>query len=94
MRMLSMMFILMVPLGCLGVTTEANARPFLPPQTHAEGATDNAVERVATRPGRPIVRDHRRGSAEKKVIRAGRNYDKVPDRKQVIVNGKRVPRKT
>jgi hypothetical protein len=41
----------------------------------------------------PVVRDHRAAPAPKKVIRAGRNYDKTPDRKQVIVNGKRVPRK-
>jgi hypothetical protein len=29
----------------------------------------------------------------KKVIRADRNYNKVTGRQQVIVNGKRVPRK-
>src|SRR5262245_66649828 len=47
-----------------------------------------------------VVRDHRAppkvvsvGDAGKKVIRAGRNYDKTPNRVQVIVNGKRVPRK-
>ena len=40
-----------------------------------------------------MVRDHRTAPAPKKVIRAGRNYDKTPDRKQVIVNGKRVPAK-
>jgi hypothetical protein len=44
------------------------------------------------RTARPVVRDHRVPAA-KKVIRAGRNYDKTPDRKQVVVNGKRVPRK-
>jgi hypothetical protein len=41
----------------------------------------------------PVVRDHRDAPAAKKVIRAGRNYDKTPNREQVIVNGKRVPRK-
>jgi hypothetical protein len=45
------------------------------------------------RTARPAVRDHRVAPAAKKVIRAGRNYDKTPNRKQVIVNGKRVPRK-
>jgi 2,3-bisphosphoglycerate-independent phosphoglycerate mutase len=40
----------------------------------------------------PVVRDHRAHPAPKKVIRAGRNYDKVPNRVQVVVNGKRVPR--
>jgi hypothetical protein len=40
----------------------------------------------------PVVRDHRADSAPKKVIRAGRNYDKVPNRVQVVVNGRRVPR--
>jgi len=39
-----------------------------------------------------IVRDHR-ATAERKVIRAGRNYDKVKNRDVVVVNGKRVPRK-
>jgi hypothetical protein len=44
------------------------------------------------------VRDHRAPKAisvrptAKKVIRPGRNYDKTPNREQVIVNGKRVPR--
>lgn len=42
----------------------------------------------------PVVRDHRATATPKKVIRAGRNYDKTPGRKQVIVNGKRLPRKT
>jgi hypothetical protein len=42
----------------------------------------------------PVIRDHRATATPKKVIRAGRNYDKTPGRKQVIVNGKRVPRKT
>lgn len=47
----------------------------------------------------PAVRDHRTPKvisvrpAGKKVIRADRNYDKSPNREQVIVNGKRVPRK-
>jgi hypothetical protein len=48
----------------------------------------------------PVVRDHRTPPkgisvrpAGKKVIRADRNYDKTPNREQVIVNGKRVPRK-
>jgi hypothetical protein len=40
----------------------------------------------------PVVRDHRADPTPKKVIRAGRNYDKVPNRVQVVVNGKRVPR--
>jgi hypothetical protein len=40
----------------------------------------------------PVVRDHRAASAPKKVVRAGRNYDKVPNRVQVVVNGRRVPR--
>jgi hypothetical protein len=40
----------------------------------------------------PVVRDHRADPAPKKVIRAGRNYDKSPNRVQVVVNGKRVPR--
>jgi hypothetical protein len=46
----------------------------------------------------PVIRDHRAVSKVisvqpqvRKVIRPGRNYDKVPDRVQVIVNGKRVP---
>jgi hypothetical protein len=41
----------------------------------------------------PVVRDHRDAPTAKKVIRTGRNYDKTPNREQVIVNGKRVPRK-
>jgi hypothetical protein len=49
----------------------------------------------------PVVRDHRATSAAskaisvqpqgRKVIRPGRNYDKVPNRTQAVVNGKRVP---
>jgi hypothetical protein len=52
------------------------------------------TQMVTRRPSGPVVRDHRANSAPKKVIRAGRNYDKVRGRDQVIVNGKRVPRKT
>jgi hypothetical protein len=64
---------------------------------HREGPVvrDHRVGPVVRdhRTARPVVRDHRVAPAVKKVIRAGRNYDKTPDRKQVIVNGKRVPRK-
>jgi hypothetical protein len=51
------------------------------------------VSRVPSRSA--VVRDHRASAerAQRKVIRAGRNYDKVKGRDQVIVNGKRVPRK-
>jgi hypothetical protein len=51
-------------------------------------------------PATPVVRDHRTTSkvithspAAKKIHRADRNYDKSPNFKQVIVNGKRVPRR-
>jgi hypothetical protein len=41
----------------------------------------------------PLLRDHRADPAPtRKVIRADRNYDKVPNRVQVVVHGKRVPR--
>jgi hypothetical protein len=59
-------------------------------------------------PTTPVVRDHRTPTtpvvrtptkvdpvhpAARKVHRADRNYDKSPNYKQVIVNGKRVPRR-
>jgi hypothetical protein len=53
-----------------------------------------------TPPPAPVIRDHRTSSnvisvnpAGKRVIRPGRNYDKTPNRVQVIVDGKRVPRR-
>jgi hypothetical protein len=53
-----------------------------------------SVSRVPT--ARVVVRDHRAtatSTVQKKVIRPGRNYDKVKGRDVVVVNGKRVPRK-
>jgi hypothetical protein len=48
----------------------------------------------------PVIRDHRTPSKAisvhpegRRVIRAGRNYDKTTNRVQVIVDGKRVPRR-
>ena len=60
--------------------------------------TPTPVVRDHRRPA-PAVRDHRTPKVisvrptGKKAIRAGRNYDKTPNRVQVIVNGKRVPRR-
>jgi hypothetical protein len=51
-------------------------------------------------PATPVIRDHRPVSQVisvqplgRKVIRLGRLYDKGPNRVQVVVNGKRVPRR-
>jgi hypothetical protein len=56
------------------------------------GGSMASISRVPT--ARVVVRDHRAtATGEKKVIRAGRNYDKVKGRDVVVVNGKRVPRK-
>jgi len=40
-----------------------------------------------------VIRKVTDGSGRKKIHVAGRNYDKSPKFKQVIVNGKRVPRR-
>lgn len=56
------------------------------------GGSMASISRVPT--ARVVVRDHRAtATVQKKVIRAGRNYDKVKGRDVVVVNGKRVPRK-
>ena len=52
-------------------------------------AIESSGQAFAASPG--VARDHR--AAPTRVIRTGRLYDKTPTRKQVIVNGKRVPRK-
>jgi len=64
----------------------------------ASAASRGAAGGVTVKPS-PIVRGsssqvyQRTVVGGKKVIREGRNYDKTPTRVQVIVNGKRVPRK-
>jgi hypothetical protein len=40
-----------------------------------------------------VIRKVTNGAGQKKIHVAGRNYDKSPKFKQVIVNGKRVPRR-
>lgn len=83
----------------IGASGEAFARSRNTSPVVRDHRTPAPVVRDHRTPKTVTVRDHRTPKVvpvrapAKKIIRADRNYDKSPNFKQVIVNGKRVPRR-